>query len=122
LVERRIFGPLPSSVNRNRRRKGPAIRVEQLQYVTAVIRCGSFRRAAEEINISQPALSESVQKLEAELGVRILARHRSGTTITAEGRELLPHMLYAIDADERLRQAAEELAAAAAAAAPAPAA
>ena len=82
------------------------MRVEQLEYVTAVVRHGSFRRAAEEMNISQPALSETVQKLERELGVRILDRRRSGTTITDDGRELLPHMLNAIDAVDRLRHAA----------------
>src|SRR5262249_5197219 len=62
------------------------MRIEQLEYVTSVARFGSFRRAAEELHISQPALSETVRKLEQELGVDILDRRRSGATISEDGR------------------------------------
>ncbi|MGV1050131.1 MAG: LysR family transcriptional regulator [Solirubrobacterales bacterium] len=82
------------------------MRIEQLEYVASVARHGSFRRAAEELHISQPALSETVRKLERELGVDILDRRRSGATISAEGRELLPHLQNAIDAVDRLRRVA----------------
>jgi DNA-binding transcriptional LysR family regulator len=39
------------------------VRVEQLEYIAAVARLGSFRRAAEAVHVSQPALSESVRAL-----------------------------------------------------------
>lgn len=84
------------------------MRVEQLEYAAAVARFGSFRRAAEELHISQPALSETVRKLEAELGVDILDRQRTGATISDAGRELLPHLLDVIEAAKRLRHAADE--------------
>lgn len=84
------------------------MRIEQLEYAAAVARFGSFRRAAEELHISQPALSETVRKLEAELGVNILDRQRTGATISQEGRELLPHLLDVIEAAKRLRYAADE--------------
>jgi DNA-binding transcriptional LysR family regulator len=84
------------------------MRIEQLEYAAAVARFGSFRRAAEELHISQPALSETVRKLEAELGVDILDRQRTGATISDEGRELLPHLLDVIEAAKRLRYAADE--------------
>jgi DNA-binding transcriptional LysR family regulator len=84
------------------------MRIEQLEYAAAVARFGSFRRAAEELHISQPALSETVRKLEAELGVDILDRQRTGATISEEGRELLPHLLDVIEAAKRLRHAADE--------------
>ena len=48
------------------------MRIEQLEYLAAVARLGSFRRAAEELHISQPALSGSVRSLERELGVDLL--------------------------------------------------
>ena len=50
------------------------MRIEQIEYAAAVARFGSFRRAAEELHISQPALSETVRKLEAELGLRLFER------------------------------------------------
>src|SRR5580693_2305385 len=84
------------------------MRIEQIEYAAAVARFGSFRRAAEELHISQPALSETVRKLEAELGVDILDRQRTGATVSAEGRELLPHLLDVIEAARRLRTAADE--------------
>ena len=48
------------------------MRIQQLEYATAVARFGSFRRAAEALHISQPALSENVRRLERELGRRDL--------------------------------------------------
>jgi DNA-binding transcriptional LysR family regulator len=82
------------------------MRVEQLEYLTAVARLGSFRRAAEELHLSQPALSEAVAKLESELGVQVLDRGRSGTTLSPRGEELLPYLLGVIEAFDRLREAA----------------
>jgi DNA-binding transcriptional LysR family regulator len=84
------------------------VRIEQLEYVAEVARLGSFRRAAEELHISQPALSESVRSLERELGIDLLERGRHGATVSDSGRELLPHMLTVLDSVDRLRQAAGE--------------
>jgi DNA-binding transcriptional LysR family regulator len=83
-----------------------AMRIEQLQYVAAVTRFGSLRRASEHMHISQPALSESLTKLEKELGVTLLDRRRSGTRISATGRELLQNIVEVLDAADRLRAAA----------------
>ena len=83
------------------------MRVEQLEYIEAVTRLGSLRRAAEELHLSQPALSETVRNLERELGVDLLDRRRSGAKISDEGRELLPHIITVLDAVDRLRRAAD---------------
>jgi DNA-binding transcriptional LysR family regulator len=82
------------------------VRIEQLEAVAAVARLGSFRRAAQELHISQPALSSSVRSLERELGVDILERGRHGARISDPGRNLLPYILAVLDAYDRLRQAA----------------
>ncbi|GAA2385172.1 LysR family transcriptional regulator [Streptomyces glaucosporus] len=82
------------------------MRIEQLEYIAAVTRLGSLRRAAEELHLSQPALSESVRNLERELGVDLLERRRSGAKISDGGRELLPHIAGVLDAVDRLRSAA----------------
>ena len=79
------------------------MRTEQLEYIAAVTRLGSLRRAAEELRLSQPALSETVRNLERELGVDLLERKRSGATMSAEGRELLPHIVGVLEAVDRLR-------------------
>jgi len=84
------------------------MRTEQLEYVAAIARLGSFRNAAEQLHISQPALSATVRNLERELGVDLLDRHRSGARVSEEGRELLPHVINVLDAVDVLRRAADD--------------
>lgn len=82
------------------------MRIEQLEYVVAVTRHGSLRKAGERLHVSQPALSEAVGKLERELGVVLLDRCRSGSRISSQGRELLPTMVEVLESVERLRRSA----------------
>lgn len=84
------------------------MRIEQLEYIDAITRHGSVRRASEQLHISQPAMSESVMRLERELGVTLLDRRRSGARISSRGRDLLPHITDAIEAVQRLRTSARE--------------
>ena len=84
------------------------MRTEQLEYVSAVARLGSFRRAAEQLHISQPALSETVRNLERELGIDIFERGRSGASVSEAGGELLPHVDAILEAVDELRRAADE--------------
>jgi DNA-binding transcriptional LysR family regulator len=82
------------------------MRIEQLEYVTAVTQHGSLRRASEHLHVSQPAISEAITKLERELGVTLLDRRRSGARISREGRELLRGMEEVLEAVHRLRSMA----------------
>lgn len=82
------------------------MRVEQLEHLMAVTRYGSLRRASEQLHLSQPALSESVTRLEKELRVVLLERRRAGARISAQGLELLPHLEAVLEAVARLRLAA----------------
>ena len=66
-----------------------AIKLQQLAHALAVWRNGSFRRAAAEQHLSQPALSRSVQTLEESLGVLLFDRHTNEITPTAYGKALL---------------------------------
>jgi len=82
------------------------MRIEQLEYLTAVSRHGSLRRASEQLHVSQPALSEAIRNLERELGVTLLDRHRSGAKISLAGRDLLQPMVEVLESVARLRAAA----------------
>lgn len=83
------------------------MRIEQLEYVAVVARLGSYRKAAQSLHISQPALSESVRSLERELGVDLLERGRHGARLSQGGRDLLSHVMAVLDDVDRLRQAAD---------------
>lgn len=82
------------------------MRIEQLEYIAAVTRCGSVRRASEQLHVSQPAMSQAITKLEKELGVVLLERHRSGARISRAGRDLLQSMTDVLDSVDRLTSAA----------------
>jgi len=64
--------------------------LRQLQYFAAVVRHGSFTAAADELWLTQSALSQQVRRLEAEMGVRLLERGPRGVRPTAAGEALLP--------------------------------
>jgi LysR family transcriptional regulator, transcriptional activator of the cysJI operon len=61
----------------------------RVQVFRAVAEQASFRRAAEQLHISQPSVSQHVQLLEEELGVRLLDRGSAGIRMTAAGELLL---------------------------------
>jgi LysR family transcriptional regulator, low CO2-responsive transcriptional regulator len=65
--------------------------LRQLEVFVAVAQAQSFRRAAERLHTSQPALSQHVKELEAELDVRLLDRLRRSVHLTDAGRLLLDH-------------------------------
>lgn len=51
----------------------------------------NFSRAAERLGVTQPSLSQSIQKLEHSLGEKIFVRHKRGVTLTPAGKQLLVH-------------------------------
>ncbi|HKZ04208.1 MAG TPA: LysR substrate-binding domain-containing protein [Methylomirabilota bacterium] len=67
------------------------ITIRQLEVFLAVARAGSFRRAAETLHLSQPALSQHVAELERALGARLLERLARHVVPTEAGRVLAEH-------------------------------
>ena len=65
--------------------------LRQLEYFAAVARHRHFTRAAEALYVSQPALSQQIRRLEAELGLVLLHRTSQGVELTAAGADLLVH-------------------------------
>jgi LysR family hydrogen peroxide-inducible transcriptional activator len=62
--------------------------VHQLRYFVAVAQTGSFSRAAEQCHVSQPALSQQIQKLERSLGHRLFHRLGKRAALSEAGRLL----------------------------------
>ncbi|MFK0280911.1 LysR family transcriptional regulator [Streptomyces sp. NPDC090499] len=67
------------------------IELRHLRAFVAVARRGSFTQAAQELLITQPALSRTVAQLEGGLGVRLLERSSRGVALTDTGRGFLVH-------------------------------
>src|SRR3954449_9615856 len=65
--------------------------LRQLEYFVAVARHRHFTRAAEALYVTQPALSQQVRRLEAELGLALFRRTSRGVELTPAGTDLLVH-------------------------------
>ncbi|MCB2102476.1 MAG: LysR family transcriptional regulator [Rhodobacterales bacterium] len=67
----------------------PVVDLKHLRTFLHVAELGNFSRAAERLNIAQPALGRQVRQLEAELGQPLFHRHGRGVRLTEPGRRLV---------------------------------
>ena len=84
--------------------------MRQLEVFLAVARAGSFRRAAERVHLSQPALSQHVGELERGLGARLFERRGRSVALTEAGRILEDHALRVLATLDGAQQAIADLA------------
>lgn len=77
--------------------------LRHLRYFVAVAEALNYRRAAEHLHVSQPALSKQIKALEVQLGARLLNRNTRGVALTDAGAVLLEE---AKDILERIEMAA----------------
>jgi DNA-binding transcriptional LysR family regulator len=66
--------------------------MQQIRYFLALARTLNFTRAAEQANVSQPALTRAIQQLEHELGGPLFHRERANTHLSELGRMMLPYL------------------------------
>jgi DNA-binding transcriptional LysR family regulator len=76
---------------------GRRLRLRDLHAFFTVVQCGSMAKAAEQLSVSQPAVSKTIIDLEHALGVRLLDRGRRGVEPTIYGNALLKRGLVAFD-------------------------
>lgn len=77
--------------------------LHQLRYFLAVAKNGNFSRAAEQCHVSQPSLSQQIQKLEEELGEKLFNRLKRCAVLTAAGEALLPRATRIVNEVEAAR-------------------
>jgi len=80
--------------------------LHEIRYFLALSRTLNFTRAAEICNVTQPALTRAIQKMEDELGGLLFSRERSNTHLTELGRLLQPQFEAMIEKAESARQIA----------------
>ena len=83
--------------------------LRRLRYFVAVAEDLHFSRAAERLHVAQPAVSEQVRKLEAELGVRLLNRTKRTVSLTDPGAALLVEARRVLQQVEMARRATHEM-------------
>src|SRR5215216_7785716 len=83
--------------------------IHQLAYFESVSRHLHFTRAAEELNVAQPSVSQQIRKLERELGTPLFHRMKRHVALTEAGKTFLPHARAVLQRIEEARLEVQEL-------------
>ncbi|MGQ9683671.1 MAG: selenium metabolism-associated LysR family transcriptional regulator [Anaerolineae bacterium] len=83
--------------------------LRQLRAFVAVVRCASFSRAADELDLTQPAVTAQIQALERELGTMLLERLPRRTMPTQAGEALLTYAEALLNLEAEAGRALAEL-------------
>ena len=98
--------PLPSATTTD---TSPSLDLSVLQLLVSVAEQGSLGAAARSAGMAQPNASRSLARLERRLGLVLLQRSPSGSTLTTEGSLVVQWARDVLDAAERLRAGASAL-------------
>src|SRR5438046_10675323 len=83
--------------------------IPQVEAFLAVGTFGGFRRAADALRLTQPAISARIRALEDSLAVKLFERGKNGLALSAAGRALRPHAEQLLHAVAQARQAVHDL-------------
>lgn len=76
----------------------------QMNYILEIYRCGSMNKAAQNLFVSQSAVSNAIRELEEELGVTIFHRSNRGITLTDDGRELVAQITPIVERSRKIQR------------------
>ena len=80
--------------------------LHQIRYFLSAAETLNFTRAAEQLHVSQPALTTAVRKLEEELGAPLFHREGKRVLLSELGQIMRPHLAQALERMESAREAA----------------
>ena len=81
----------------------------QIEYFQVVSQLKNYTKAAEQLHVSQPSISVSIQKLEDELGIKLLERDNKRVVLTREGAIFLREGGLVLKQMEHLHQVMDDL-------------
>lgn len=84
--------------------------MKQFRYVLVLADTGSFSRAADELNISQPSLSQYVKKIESQLGVELFDRANGNVRLTDAGKVYIDAGKKILDLENQMQNQFMDLA------------
>ena len=77
--------------------------------LATVVELGSLTQAARQMNVTQSAVSHTLDRLERDLGFAVLKRSRAGVSLTGEGERLMPAVRSLLSSAEQLEQTASAI-------------
>lgn len=78
----------------------------KLRALLTAVQCGSITKAAAQLDYTQSGMTHMMNKLETELGCRLLERTSHGVKLTVQGEHLLPYVHNVLRACDVLRREA----------------
>lgn len=85
------------------------LNLKEIRAFVAVAQTGSFTRAAAKLNVSQPALTVQIRRLEETVGARLFDRNSRAVALTSVGRDLLPVLQKSLSDMQRVLDDARAL-------------
>lgn len=82
---------------------------EQLEYIKEVVETKSMSIAAQNLHVTQSAISQSISLLEKEFGVQLFKRSRNGTIPTEEGKNVITKVLEILKKADELKEEIQSL-------------
>lgn len=79
------------------------------EIIGKVVETGNLTKAAEQLSLTQSAVSRAIISLEQELGIQILARGRSGVRLSHDGERLWGYMKQMLQLHENMLQEADQI-------------
>ncbi|MCI9262333.1 MAG: LysR family transcriptional regulator [Eggerthellaceae bacterium] len=87
-------------------REGSPVDTRKYEALKRIVERGQFSKAAQDLGYTQSALSQMMTGLEAELGLKLIDRTRTGSRLTLEGQELFPLMEQVLNAQRAVAERA----------------
>jgi DNA-binding transcriptional LysR family regulator len=85
------------------------MRLRHYEILVALHDLGNLRKAAEQLAISQPAVTKALQEIESQLGAALFERHSKGVVATAVGEAVVQHARLAVSESRRLQETLDGL-------------
>ena len=79
-----------------------AVHLSTIRYIVKVAETGNVTQAAQQLFVSQPALSQSIQRFEQEIGMPVFRRTKGGLTLTPAGEIVAREGLNILEAEKRM--------------------
>ncbi|MCD8053205.1 MAG: LysR family transcriptional regulator [Lachnospiraceae bacterium] len=80
------------------------MQINQLRYFLEIARTNNISAAAQNLYVSQPSLSQQIQKLEQELGIPLLVRHPKSVSLTDAGEDFALHAERIVNGFDQLSE------------------
>lgn len=81
--------------------------IHQLKYFVEIIKHGSISKASVALYVSQPSISNSIKKLEEEVGATLIMRNNKGIMLTKEGEDIYKYANIVLDQVDKIKRVSE---------------